>query len=263
MQIEIAFEGLLVYLLVFTRLAGMFLLNPVFNRNNMPQMARMGLILCLALLIAPLHPLDAVQDLSGLELSFSIFRELFVGAIYGYVFLLFYYFLYYAGEIMDSDIGLAMAKVMDAASQIQVSFSGQIVTIFFGTYLFATGSHLALIQMYADSFLYIPLGASTLSISISGFITELFISVFMLAIRLVTPLMVAEFVLQVSMGILMKFIPQITIFVINFQLRILLGILLLFLFAPFIGQFIDDYLTVLFDSLFMSTEVMSGAFEAS
>ncbi len=262
MQIEIGFEGLLVYLLVFTRLAGMILLNPVFSRNNLPQMARMGLILCLTLLIAPLQPLETIADFSGIELTFAIFRELFVGAVYGYVFLIFYYLLYYAGEIMDSDIGLAMAKTFDSASQIQVAFSGQIVTIFFITYLFATGSHLALIRMYADSFAFIPLGASTLSLSISGFITELFVSVFMLAIRLVTPLMVAEFVLQVSMGILMKFIPQITIFVINFQLRILLGILLLFLFAPFIGQFIDDYLTVLFDSLFESTQVMRGAAQA-
>ncbi len=263
MQIEILFEGLLIYLLVFTRLSGMILLNPVFNRNNLPQMARMGLILCLTLLIAPLQPAASIAELAGLEFAFAMFRELFVGAVYGYVFLIFYYLLYYAGEIMDSDIGLAMAKTLDAASQIQVSFSGQIVTIFFVTYLFATGSHLALIRMYADSFLYIPLGASTLSLSISGFITELFVSVFLLVIRLVTPLMAAEFVLQVSMGILMKFIPQITIFVINFQLRIMLGILLLFLLSPFIGQFIDDYLTVLFDSLFQSTQAMSGEISTS
>ncbi len=259
MQIEIVFEGLLVYLLVFARLAGMILLNPVFSRNNLPQMARMGLILSLTFLIAPLQPLESTASLAGLELVFSIFREVFVGAVYGYIFLLFYYFLYYAGEISDSDIGLAMAKVFDSESQIQVAFSGQIVTIFFVTYLFATGSHLALFRMYADSFSYIPPGASTLTLGISSLIIELFVSVFLLAIRLVAPIMVAEFVLQVCMGILMKFIPQITIFVINFQLRILLGVLLIFLFAPFIGQFIDDYLTVLFDSLFESTLVMSGS----
>ena len=259
MRIEILFEGLLVYLLVFVRISGMILLNPVFARNNIPQIARMGLVLCLTLLIAPMQPVGAIAAMSDLEYAFSVLRELFVGALYGYIFILFYYFLYYAGEVMDTDIGLAMAKTFDPATQIQVSFSGQIVTIFFITYLFATGSHLALLRMYADSFQFIPLGASSLSLTITGFMLELFSSVFLLAIRLVAPLMVAEFILQASMGILMKFIPQITVFVINFQLRILLGLLMLYLLAPFIGQFIDNYITVLFDNLIGATQIMGGA----
>ena len=258
MQLEILFDGLLVYLLVFARFSGMLLFNPIFTRNNIPQMVRMGLVITLTLLIAPLQPVDAVAGMGDLEYAFALFRELFVGAVYGYVFILFYFFLYFAGEVMDSDIGLSMAKTFDPATNIQVSFSGQIVTIFFVTYLFATGSHLALLHMYADSFTFIPVGASTLSLSISSFLLELFVSVFMLAIRLVAPIMVAEFILQASMGILMKFIPQITVFVINFQLRILLGVLLLYLFAPFIGQFIDNYLTVMFDNLLGTTQVMSG-----
>ncbi|MDL2252710.1 flagellar biosynthetic protein FliR [Ruminococcaceae bacterium OttesenSCG-928-I18] len=263
MSIEINFSGLLVYLLVFARIAGMILLNPLFARNNIPQMARMGLVIGLTLLIAPMQPMDAVLAMGDLEYAFSLLRELFVGAIYGYVFIIFYYLLFYAGDIMDTDIGLAMAKSFDPATQIQVSFSGQLVTMFFVMYLFASGTHLALIRMYADSFSYIPLGASTLSLSISAFIMELFVSVFMLAIRLVAPLMVAEFILQASMGILMKFIPQITVFVINFQLRILLGVLLLFLLAPYIGQFIDNYLTVMMDNLLGTTEVMSGGMDTT
>ncbi len=258
MRIDIAFEGLLVYLLVFVRFSGMLLLNPVFSRNNVPPMVRMGLILGLTLLIAPLQPVAPVAALSDFAFMVAALRELLVGAVYGYVFILFYYFLYYAGEIMDTDIGLAMAKTFDPASNIQVSFSGQLVTIFFITYLFATGSHLALLKMYADSFVYIPLGAAGLSLSISSFLLDLFVSVFLLAIRLVAPIMVAEFILQASMGILMKFIPQITVFVINFQLRIMLGLLLLYLFAPFIGQFIDNYLTVMFDNLKGATEVITG-----
>ncbi len=258
MQIQILFEGLLVYLLVFVRFSGMLLLNPVFTRNNLPQTVRMGLIIALTLLVAPMQPVEAVAAMTDLQYAVAAIRELFVGAVYGYVFILFYYFLYFAGDVMDTDIGLAMAKSFDPATNIQVSFSGQIVTVFFITYLFATGSHLALIRMFADSFLYIPLGAGGLTLSITSFILELFVSVFMLAIRLVAPLMVAEFILQASMGILMKFIPQITVFVINFQLRILLGLLLLYLFAPFIGQFIDNYLTVMFDNLMGTTQVMSG-----
>ena len=60
-------------------------------------------------------------------------------------------------------------------------------------------------------------------------------------IKLVLPFVAAEFVLEGSMGVLMKLIPQIHVFVINIQSKILLGILLMMLFARPIGAFIDSY----------------------
>jgi len=43
------------------------------------------------------------------------------------------------------------------------------------------------------------------------------------------------------MGVLMKLIPQIHVFVINIQCKILLGILLMILFAYPMGAFMDGY----------------------
>ena len=261
MSIQLSFAFVSVYILVFARLGGMILLNPLFARSNLPSLARLGLVLFLMLLIAPLQPMEAAQMVNGfggIEFVFAIIRELFIGAIYGYVFQIFYYLLFFVGDMMDTDFGIAMAKTFDPASNIQVSFSGKLLTVLFTMYIFATGSHLALIKMYADSFVLIPLGQMRLSVDLLTFVISLFSAVFMLAMRLVAPFMVAEFILQASMGILMWFVPQVTVFVINFQLRILLGLIMLFLLAPFVGQFIDRYITILFDSLSEATRLMMG-----
>lgn len=249
MQIDIFFDALLVYMLVMVRFAGMIFFNPILSRTGVPPIARIGFVLCLTLMIAPMQPVEPVLAMGNLEFAFAAVKELFLGFVYGFVFQIFFYLIYYAGDIIDTDIGLSMAKTFDPATSIQTGFSSSFLSMIFVFYFFATGAHLALINMFATSFEMIPLGVNGLSTSVFSFIIDLFVSVFLLVLRLAAPFMVAEFILQASMGILMKFIPQITVFVINFQLRIMLGILMLFLFAPFVGQFIDNYIVILFENL--------------
>ncbi len=252
MTIDIAFANILMYLLVWVRLAGMILFNPLLARRNIPAMARNGLVLFLTLLIAPMQGAEvaaAVYQLSGLGYALALVGEMFIGLCYGFIFQIFYYLLFFVGDLMDGDMGISMAKTFDPATNIQTAFSSSLLTLMFTLFLFVSGSHLVLIRLFANSFNNITVGTFSLNRDIAGFILELFVTAFNLVLRLAAPIMVAEFALQGAMGILMKFVPQITVFVINFQLRILLGILMLLLFMPFFGQFIDTYIDALFGSL--------------
>ena len=59
-----------------------------------------------------------------------------------------------------------------------------------------------------------------------------------MAIKLSMPILAAELLGQVGMGILMKVIPQINVFAINIELKVIIGLgLLLVLLAP-----ISEYL---------------------
>lgn len=77
----------------------------------------------------------------------------------------------------------------------------------------------------------------------------LFASVFSLVIRLSLPFVAAMFVSEVSMGVLMKLVPQIHVFVISVQFKILLGLLLMILFASPITAFLDNYMTLMFENM--------------
>ena len=68
---------------------------------------------------------------------------------------------------------------------------------------------------------------------------DLFITVFMLVIKLALPMIVAAFTLEISMGILMKLIPQIHVFVINIQVKVLMGIVLLLIMIQPISIILD------------------------
>lgn len=238
-----------IYLLVFARMGGMIFLNPLFGRKNVPSQVRIGLVLCLTILIAPTLSTTKIQAMSEIETVVAMLLELFIGYLCGFVFQLFYYMLFLVGDLMDVQFGLSMSKVFDPGSNIQMSVSGNLLGILFILYILATDSHLLMIKIFASSYMIIPAGVTGISFNITGFMINLFMDVFLVSIKLLLPFIIAEFTVEIAMGILMKIVPQINVFVVNIQFKLLFAMLLLLLFAHPVSEFIDSYIAVMFKSM--------------
>lgn len=243
---EIEFYQLNLLLLIFVRMSAMILLNPLFSKRHVPTQVKIGLVLLLSLLLSTVTDGSSVAHDTDLEILWAMIREVFVGYVCGFIFQIYYYMLFFAGDLMDMQFGMSMAKVFDPSTNIQMSVSSNLLSLLLALYIFATDSHLLMIKIFATSFQIIPLGAATWPSNISAFILDLFMNVFVLALKLALPFIAAEFTVDASMGILMKIIPQIHVFVINIQAKLLLGILLLLVFAHPISGFIDHYMAEMF-----------------
>ena len=236
------------WLLVFARMGGLLGMNPLFARRNIPGIVRAGLTFLMTVLIAP-NIADARGIDGSLELAIGLLRELFVGFACGFIFQIYYYMIFFAGDLMDTSFGLSMAKIFDAGTNIQMSTSSNLLNILFVLYIFATDSHLLLIRIFTSSFQILPVGSVSLSPDAIQVFFELFVDVFSMALRLAIPFMAAEFVVELAMGGLMKLIPQIHVFVINIQFKILLGIILLLFFASPVAAFLDNYMRAMLEDL--------------
>lgn len=148
------------FLLVFARLGAMIFPSPVFGRKNVPMRIRAGLVLALTLLLVPVLNVGAVSALSGFDMVEGLVREILLGLIVGFVFQIFFFMIFVAGDMLDTVFGLAMGKVMDPGGGVQVSVLGQFLNVFFFLYFFATGSHRLMIKLFAYSFELIPAGAA-------------------------------------------------------------------------------------------------------
>lgn len=239
-----------IYILVFVRFAGVVAFNPIFARRQIPTQLRAAIPFGAALLLAPGLDVPAELSVEGFEFVLAIFRELTVGLMFGFVVIVFYYMLMTAGDIMDTQFGLAMAKTLDPGSNIQTAFTGQLLNIVMLAYFFITNSHLVLIHIAASSYELLPIGAPNLNLEAApDFAFVLFSDTFSLALRLTFPFVAAELILEVALGILMKLIPQIHVFVVNMQLKIILAVLMLFLLASPICVFIDNYLIKMMNAI--------------
>ena len=247
------------WLLVFARMGGLLGMNPLLARRNVPAMVRTGLTFLLTALIAPGVTVTGLAAENSLSLALGMMKELFVGFACGFVFQIFYYMLLFAGDMMDTNFGMSMAKVFDPGTSIQMSVSGNMITTLFVLYIFVTNSHLLMIRIFAGSFQVLPAGAVTFSQETARFFLELFMAVFSMGLRLALPFIAAEFVLELSMGVLMKLIPQIHIFVINIQFKMILGLLLLLAFAGPVASFTDNYMRIMFENLQYAFSALAGA----
>ncbi len=243
---ETLYEQMAVLMLVFVRFTGMLAFNPLLSRRGVPAAARMGFVISLTMLVAPGLSAEPFTRYTTVQMVGALFRELAVGFVCGCVFQVFYYMLIFAGDQMDMAFGLSMARAFNPNTNIQMSVSSNYLNLFFILYLFATNSHHILIRLFTSSYLIIPPGQGVITQNVAQFMFELFSYAFSLAVQLSLPFVAMELIMEFSIGILMKFIPQINVFVINIQLKILLGLFLLFAFTPVVGTFLTNYLDTLF-----------------
>lgn len=249
-ELTFIIDNLDIYMLVFVRIAGIVIMNPIISKTNIPAMVKIAIVLCTSVLITPAIEIPVNFEAGTFDFLLNVGKEIVIGCLLSYVFNIFYYMIMAAGDILDTNFGLAMAKVFNPATNIQSAFSSNLLSTFFVLYFFSTNSHLTLIGVAISSFDVVPIGFEGFALqSAAGFAIDLFGSVFSIALKLAIPFIATEFVLEVSMGILMKLIPQIHVFVIQIQLKIMLAIVLLFILASPIAAFIDNYTTLLYDEV--------------
>ena len=86
----------------------------------------------------------------------------------------------------------------------------------------------------------------------------MFIDCTILGIKLAMPILAAELMGQVGMGILMKVIPQINVFVINIDLKLIIGLVLVMLLLVPFSQFLLDAEMQMLVMLQRTLPLMSG-----
>ena len=246
MGLTLSIPAINAFSLVFCRIAGMILFNPLLNRKNIPTMIRAGLVLLLTILIAPSSNIASIEVLSGFGLFMAMVKELAAGICFGFLFQIYYYMLFVAGDVIDMGFGLSMSKAFDPGTNIQVSLTGNLFQIMFIVYFFVTDCHLLFIKLIYSTFDVVSLGGMHFGQDVPRFICTQFVYAFGLIIHLALPYIAASFILEIAMGVLMKLIPQINVFTVQFQLNIILGMTLLFAFAVPTTEFIQKYINQLF-----------------
>ena len=226
---------LTLFLYITARMTGFVVFNPILGRQNIPRIFRRGFILVLSVFVISFAGVNSVQiPGSVMELAFRILLELVLGYLLGLVMNFFFYIPQLAGHSIDTQMGMTMSQVYDASAQTNLSVTGMLLNTLMLLLFFAGNGHHTLLRIMLTSQEVVAFGAVTLGTEAVNAMLELFVECTILAVKLCMPILAAELIGQLGMGILMKVIPQINVFSINIELKVLIGLaLLLLLTAPF------------------------------
>lgn len=227
------------------RMSGFVLFNPVLGRNNIPALFRTGLVMVLSVLVYTAGTPEAVTGEMNSPLIFgaALLKEYACGYVLGYVMVLFDYAITYAGAIIDFQMGLSMATVYDPQNGSQTALTGKILETYFIMLFFAVDGHLALIRILLTSSSVVPYGSVILGPEAANAIVTLFTECTVLAVKLSFPVIALEFLTEIAVGLLMKIIPQINLFVLNIEMKVVIGIGILVILVSPIGTYLNSLVT--------------------
>lgn len=233
-------QEFMLFTLILMRMSGFIFLNPVLGRRNIPSIAKTGMALALTILIYFVAEGTELNIASPLEFGLLLLKEFVIGYFLGFIMVLFEFAVTYAGSIADFMMGLSMSTVYDAQNGIQVALTGNILQIYFMLLFFAVDGHLALMNILVTSADIVPYGQITIGPEVTQAVIEIFCRCVELAVKMVFPLIAIELLMDIGTGILMKIIPQINLFVLSIQMRVVLGIIMMLLLISPIGDFLGD-----------------------
>lgn len=230
----IDWAALTAFLFISARISGFILFNPILGRANIPAAFRTGMIIVLSIFVASTSVRQVSAPSGTVELCVRLLLELAVGFLLGMAVNFFFYIPQLAGSMIDTQMGMTMNQMYDAGAQANLSVTGQLLNILMTLLFFAGGGHLTLLRLFLTSEEIVPLGMVSIGLPAYHLMLELFVECTVLAVKLCMPVLAAELIAQVGMGVLMKVIPQINVFAINIELKVIVGLaLLLVLVLPF------------------------------
>ncbi|WP_019229717.1 flagellar biosynthetic protein FliR [Sedimentibacter sp. B4] len=238
------------FLLILARMSGCVFFNQIFGRGNLPSIFKISLSLFFTVTAYGMLPPQAdIVVSTNIEYMFLIIKELFIGYIIGYIISSFFSIVVIGGEVMDMQMGMSMSKIYDPSSNVSSGITGSFLNIILIFLFFSANGHISLIKIFMTSCKLIEIGNFSIPQDLFRNMVEMFSQILILSLKLAMPLMAVEIILESGIGVLMKAIPQIQVFSVNVQLKIIVGLLLILMLVPTFSTFIDKILTLMFEQV--------------
>ena len=249
------YQNLDFFLLVFIRVTALIVSSPIFGRRNIPNMIKVCFCILLTYIVYTAYPdAQAIHYNGILEYALLCIKEMLFGLVLGYVTTLFFSIVQTAGYLIDSQIGLGMASVLDTNDNISVPMTGNFLYIVMIVSFFGVNGHLQLINILMVTFRQIPAGAVNLDPKIASASVEVFVQAFLLAVNVAMPIIASGLLGEVIMGFVVRTVPQMNVFVVGIPLKIILGFIVMLAVLPVYVNFTN----VIFKDMFTAVEKMLG-----
>ncbi|MDE6024490.1 MAG: flagellar biosynthetic protein FliR [Lachnospiraceae bacterium] len=253
MDLTISTLTLEAFLLVVVRTGCFIATAPLFGHKSINARLRVLIGVCISLTIFSSMNIQLPVYASVLEYTFLVLKEAVVGLSLGFVASLSMSTIILAGEFIDREIGFTMSTNFDPSTGAMVTITAELYDKLIYLIIIITGLHHYILRAIAETFELIPVGSVSLNlpavyISVVSFIVQYFT----IGFRIAMPVFLAMVMLNVILGVLTKSSPQMNMFAIGMQLKVVIGMLTLtitIMFVPNIANYLVDRMQDMLSSL--------------
>lgn len=237
-------ENLEFYLLILMRVAGLVMTAPFFGYSAVPMRVRAALSVFLTLVVIQTVPVITLQYSGVIGYSVLIVKETMLGVTMGLMCTICFYVINLAGQLMDMEMGLSMANMFDPMTNMQFSVTGNLYNYLLMLMLVVTNMHYYILRAIVDSFSYFNIGEAVFdTVSLKNVVLDFMVNYFIIAVRIILPVFCCMLLVNVVLGVLAKAAPQMNMFVVGMQIKVLVGLVILVLVIqsfPMVADYIFD-----------------------
>ncbi|MFG6176422.1 flagellar biosynthetic protein FliR [Halomonas sp. THAF12] len=242
-MVEITFAQLhgwlIAFLWPFCRITGLMMTSPIWGHSSVPRQAKIGLAGALTVVMAPVLPAMPEVPLMSWAGFGIIVEQLLIGAAMGLVMRVTLVVVQAAGEFIGLKMGLAFATFFDPSSGTNMMVLSRILYMITLLMFLAFNGHLVVIEILASSFQTLPIGLGRYDPAAFEMLARYGGTIFSSGMLLALPLVAALMIINLSLGILNRSAPQLTIFSIGFPAQLTMGVALLMVLMTDLDRFLE------------------------
>ncbi len=213
------------------RLLPVFLLLPYLNSQMLGGMIVKNVIIIF--IVVGFSPLLVGQyaDIVGLPFLIVVSKEVIIGLICGFCFAIPFWTVLAIGEIIDNQRGATISSTMNPGIGVDASFMGTFLNFYF-TAIFVINDGMKMIaKALYETYTIFPLNEMfTFEWSLMVKTVSLLSSLLSSAIILVGPVVVSLFLIEISIGVLSRFAPQLNAFSVALSVKSFVAFLILLIY---------------------------------
>ncbi|HVO73028.1 MAG TPA: flagellar biosynthetic protein FliR [Ignavibacteriaceae bacterium] len=256
---NILVKDFLIVLLIFLRITSAFIAAPVMGHKAFPMLPKLFLAFLISYMVFLSIKTSALNvEFSLWWISITGLKEILSGLLLGFMLNLVFYGVSYAGTLIGLEMGLSVADAFNPMDETQNNIIGEAIYVGAILIFFLINGHHYIIRGVVQSFKLVGIGDFTINKPLYELVVKNSAAVFVIAVKIASPIIVSFFLVSIAEAILARVIPQMQIFFVTEPLRIGLGFFLLATLTPLYIYAIKNLLKEYEDGLFQIIKAMGS-----
>lgn len=225
------------FLAIVVRVMGALSFAPIFGNLTVTRRVRIFLGIAVAFAIFVTYPYEPLDYTTFWGYFVILLKELVVGLSLGFMTNITLTIINMAGQFIDRELGFSMVSNFDQTFNTDTTITAEFYSMLVMIIMLCSNMHYYILTALSDSFALIPIGNVKFNAeAILDSMIQYMMDYFVIALRISLPIMIAIMLLNVVLGVLAKTAPQMSMFVIGIQLKIIVGFAALVVTAPFLSN---------------------------
>jgi flagellar biosynthesis protein FliR len=229
------------FFLVLGRISPLFVLAPMFSSKSIPGRVKGIIAVALAVGLTPIVRHGHI-DMDPLAYGALMVKEIIVGMAFAYALGAMFSALAVAGGLLDTLIGFSFGAMVDPITGNQSTVISQMYSLFGVMIFIAVDGDSWVVKGLGRTYDAVPLLQAPAIGSLTHGAEIAFSGVFLSAVMIAAPVLIAVTIVDAAFGVVSKVVPQMNIFAVGFPAKMLVGLTLIGATLPFVSGFVVDQL---------------------